>query len=83
VIDAQKPSAKISGHWLLWAGEIGFASGYTGACGFVPQVDVDVPYTELAQTYPLKTFRDGGPHTVAFSGSKHFSSTGFIEQSLD
>jgi hypothetical protein len=49
----------------------------------VPHVDFDVPYTELAQTYPPKTFRDAGPHTIAFSGSKHFSSTGFIEQSVD
>jgi hypothetical protein len=42
-----------------------------------------LPYGDLAKSYPLKMFRDGGPHTISFSGSKRFSSTGFIEQSLD
>jgi hypothetical protein len=83
VIDPQAPGLQISGHWLIWSGEIGFASGYTGNCGFVPHVDFAVPYADLARSYPLKNFRDGGPHTIAISGSKHFSSAGFIEQSLD
>jgi hypothetical protein len=82
-IDAQKPKSTITGHWLIWSGEIGFASGYTGACGFVPHIDFAVPYGDLAKSYPLKIFWDGGPHTISFSGSKRFSSTGFIEQSLD
>jgi hypothetical protein len=82
-IDAQKPRSTITGHWLIWSGEIGFATGYTGACGFVPYIDFALPYGDLAKSYPLKMFRDGGPHTITFSGSKKFSSTGFIEQSLD
>lgn len=82
-IDAQQPRSTITGHWLIWDGEIGFASGDAGPCGFVPYIDFGVPYGDLAKSYPLKMFRDGGPHTIAFSGSKRFSSTGFIEQSLD
>jgi hypothetical protein len=83
VIDPQKPTATITGHWLIWDGEIGFVSGDTGNCGFVPYIDFAVPYGDLAKRYPLRTLRDGGSHTISFSGSKKFASTGLIEQSLD
>ena len=84
-IDFQPKSATLSGHWAVLGGSIGWVAGPpVGTDCAIFGIGFDLDYADTAQTQPLATFTDLGPHTISFSGSKHFESSALgLTQTLD